>query len=46
MRDWLRSPDHCAAIMTPAFEEMGVAFSVNSASELGIYWALELGRPR
>lgn len=46
MQDWLRSPEHCANIMEPAFTQMGVAFAVNRASEGGIYWAQEFGRPR
>lgn len=43
---WLRSPDHCANLMQPAFTEMGVAFAVNPDSEAGIYWAQTLARPR
>lgn len=43
---WLRSPDHCANLMQPAFTEMGVAFAVNLDSEAGIYWAQTLARPR
>lgn len=44
VRDWVRSPEHCANIMAPGFREMGVAFAVNKASEGGIYWAQEFGR--
>ena len=46
MRDWLKSAEHCANIMEPAFTQMGVAFAVNTSSEGGIYWAQEFGRPR
>ena len=46
VRDWLRSPAHCSAIMNPLFVEMGVSFAVNPASEAGIYWAQAFGRPR
>jgi len=46
VRDWLRSPGHCSAIMNAAFMEMGVAYAVNAESEAGIYWAQEFGRPR
>ena len=42
---WLKSPEHCANIMEPAFVHMGVAFAVNQSSEGGIYWAQEFGRP-
>ena len=43
---WIRSPGHCANLMNPAYTEMGVAFAVNAASEMGIYWAQVLGAPR
>lgn len=46
VRDWLQSPQHCAAIMNAGFAEMGVAFSVNNRSESGIYWAQVFGRAR
>jgi len=44
VRDWLRSPEHCANIMDPRFTEMGLAYAVNAASEGGIYWAQAFGR--
>ncbi len=43
---WLRSPEHCANLMDPAFREMGVAYAVNPHDEAGVYWALEFGTPR
>ena len=43
---WIKSPGHCANLMTPAFTEMGVAFAVNAASEMGVYWAQAFGTPR
>lgn len=43
---WVRSPHHCANLMAPQFTEMGVAYSVNRASEAGIYWAQVLAAPR
>lgn len=43
---WIRSPGHCANLMNPAFTEMGAAFAVNAASEMGIYWAQAFGTPR
>lgn len=42
---WLQSPDHCANIMDPAFSQVGVAYAVNAGNAVGIYWALEFGRP-
>jgi uncharacterized protein YkwD len=43
---WIKSPLHCANIMNPAFTEMGVAFAVNPASEMGVYWTQVFGTPR
>jgi uncharacterized protein YkwD len=43
---WLKSPPHCANLMNGAFSEMGVAYAVNSKSEMGVYWAQEFGAPR
>jgi uncharacterized protein YkwD len=43
---WLRSPEHCANLMDPAFRQMGVAYAVNARNEAGVYWALEFGTPR
>jgi len=46
VQEWLRSPVHCANLMSPSFVEMGVAYSVNVNSAAGIYWVQQLGRPR
>lgn len=43
---WIKSPGHCANLMNLLYAEMGVAFAVNAASELGIYWAQAFGTPR
>lgn len=43
---WIRSPPHCANLMAGTFTEMGVAFSVNPASPMGIYWTQVFGTPR
>ena len=40
---WIRSPSHCANLMSSAYTEMGVGFAVNRNSELGVYWAQVLG---
>ena len=42
---WLRSPEHCANLMDPAYTQVGVGFAVNPHSDAGTYWALEFGRP-
>ncbi len=43
---WIKSPEHCANLMSPAFTEMGSAYAVDPASEMGVYWAQAFGRPR
>jgi uncharacterized protein YkwD len=43
---WIKSPPHCANLMSPAFAEMGAAYAVDSASDMGVYWAQEFGTPR
>lgn len=46
VREWVRSPEHCANLMEPAFTEMGVAYAANMRSEGGVYWAQVFGRLR
>ncbi len=46
MAAWIKSPEHCANLMNPAFTEMGVAFAVDPGSEMGVYWTQTFGRPR
>lgn len=43
---WIKSPPHCANLMNPRFTEMGVAYTVNTASQMGIYWTQVFGTPR
>jgi uncharacterized protein YkwD len=43
---WIKSPAHCANLMNPAFTEMGVAFAVDSGSDMGVYWTQAFGSPR
>ncbi|MBI4290227.1 MAG: CAP domain-containing protein [Betaproteobacteria bacterium] len=43
---WLKSPAHCANLMASRHTEMGVAYSVNRASEAGVYWVLLFAAPR
>jgi uncharacterized protein YkwD len=38
VNDWLASPGHCANIMNPDFEEMGLGRARNAGSTYGIYW--------
>ncbi len=46
VREWVRSPTHCANLMSSSFTEMGLAYAVDTSSEAGIYWTQQLGRPR
>lgn len=43
---WIKSPPHCANLMNPVFTEMGLAYVVNPASPMGIYWTQVFGTPR
>jgi uncharacterized protein YkwD len=43
---WIRSPGHCANLMNSGFTEMGVAFSINAKSNMGIYWVQHFGTPK
>jgi len=43
---WIKSPDHCANLMNPGFIEMGVAYAVDSRSDMGVYWTQVFGAPR
>lgn len=43
---WLKSPGHCANIMSPDYTEMGLAFAERRDRESGVYWAQSFGRPR
>jgi uncharacterized protein YkwD len=46
VQGWIKSPGHCANIMSPAYSEMGAAFVVNRQSSAGIYWAQVFGAAR
>ena len=46
MAGWIKSPEHCANLMNPAFSEMGAAFAVDRKSELGVYWTQVFGTLR
>ena len=43
---WIKSPGHCANLMSPAYTEMGAAFVIERASKMGVYWAQLFGTPR
>ena len=43
---WIKSPGHCANLMNSGFTEVGVAFSINAKSNMGIYWVQHFGTPK
>ena len=43
---WLRSPGHCANLMSEKFTEMGIAFATGDDSDAGIYWSQVFASPR
>lgn len=46
MRGWLRSPGHCANLMSDAFTHLGVGYATDSSSRYGTYWVQNFGAPR
>ncbi len=42
---WMASDGHCANIMNPAFQQVGVACVPSSTSTYSSYWTMNLGRP-
>lgn len=43
MEAWLKSPGHCANIMSDDFTEVGMAVVVSEESSYGIYWTQNFG---
>ncbi len=43
---WIKSPGHCANLMSPAFADMGAAYAVNPGSKMGVYWTQVFGTTR
>jgi len=41
---WLKSPKHCANIMSKEFTDMGMAVVTNEDSSYGIYWTQDFAR--
>lgn len=46
VRGWLDSPGHCANIMNPEFNDIGVACAERPGTTWGTYWTMVLGRRR
>ena len=46
VQGWIKSPGHCANIMSPGFTEMGIAYVADANSEAGIYWTQVFATPR
>ena len=44
---WIASDGHCANLMNPAFQDMGLACVPGTSSDTyRTYWTLDLGKPR
>ena len=43
MQQWMNSPGHCANIMNPNFQELGVGY--HPGGSYGHYWTQKFGRP-
>ncbi len=46
MDGWVKSPGHCANLMSAAYTEIGMAKATNSSSDYRIYWTQNFGAPR
>ena len=46
VQGWLDSPGHCANIMDPRFVELGIAWAPGQVGRLGLYWVMELAKPK
>ena len=46
MDGWVKSPGHCANLMSAAYTEVGMAKATNSSSAYRIYWTQNFGAPR
>ncbi len=46
VQGWLDSPHHCTNLMDPRFTQMGVAFAVDPASSMAIYWTQVFAVPQ
>jgi uncharacterized protein YkwD len=44
--DWVKSPRHCANLMSAEYTEMGVAYAAEPRSAAGIYWTQVFASPR
>lgn len=45
MDQWMNSPGHCANIMDPTYEHLGVGYADAPSSEYGHFWVQNFGRP-
>ena len=42
---WLESDGHCANIMSPSYQHLGVGYALVEGSEFGRYWTRVFGSP-
>lgn len=46
INSWIKSPGHCANIMSAQFREIGVACGYHQSSTYKTYWTMDLGQAR
>lgn len=46
MTQWINSPGHCANLMNPSFQEVGLGMIEMSGNRYGIYWTQNFGTHR
>ena len=46
MDGWVKSPGHCANLMSTTYTEIGMGKATNSGSDYRIYWTQDFGTPR
>ena len=46
MASWMSSPGHCANIMTPAYQAVGVGYATDADAPFTHYWTQDFGASR
>lgn len=46
LQAWLESKQHCDLMLSPDYQEAGLACAINCNDKYGIYWALVLASPK
>lgn len=46
VNQWVNSPDHCNAMMSASYTQVGGSCMTNASATYRYYWTIDLGRPR